>query len=455
MQVIDPSNGRALERYAPMDAAALEAALARSECAFHAWRASFFDERARLMKNVAARLRERRDALAARMAREMGKPVLQGRAEIAKCALVCEHYAEHAAEYLAPEPVGVGGDEAWVAYRPLGPVLAIMPWNFPFWQVFRQAAPALMAGDAVLLKHADNVPGCADELAALFSDAGAPEGLFERLRIELPLVERVIRDPRVRAVTLTGSTRAGRAIAAQAGDALTKTVLELGGSDPYVVLEDADLALAADACVASRMINAGQSCIAAKRFIVVGDVHDRFVELVVERMAAQRLGDPLDETTEVGPLARRDLRDALHDQVARSITAGAHARLGCEVPDRPGFFYPPSVLVDVAPSMPAFDEELFGPVAAVVRARDEAHAIELANRSPYGLGAAVFTTDLARGRRIAETQLEAGSCFVNTFVRSDPRLPFGGIKDSGYGRELARHGILELVQAKTVYVAVA
>ncbi len=455
MQVVDPSTGEAGERFAPMDEDAVEAALARSDAAFRGWRETFFDQRSALLARVAARLRDRRDALAERMAREMGKPIEQGRAEVLKCAWVCEHYAEHAAQYLAPEPVDVGGDEAWVAYRPLGSLLAIMPWNFPLWQVFRQAAPALMAGNAVLLKHAENVPGCAEDLAALFADAGAPEGLFENLRIGHALVKSVIEDRRVRAVSLTGSTRAGRAVAAQAGAALKRTVLELGGSDPYVILDDADLDLAADACVASRMINSGQSCIAAKRFIAVGSIHDAFVERVVGRMEAQRVGPPLEEATEVGPLARADLRDGLHDQVTRSIAAGARAVLGGEAPDRPGAWYPPTVLLDVAPGMAAFDEELFGPVAAIVRASSEPEAIALANHTPFGLGAAVFTTDVARGRRIAERQLAAGSAFVNAFVKSDPRLPFGGIGDSGYGRELARHGILELVNAKTVYVSVA
>ncbi|MBX3270798.1 MAG: NAD-dependent succinate-semialdehyde dehydrogenase [Sandaracinaceae bacterium] len=455
MQVIDPSTGEVKARYALMDERALEAALARSAAAFRAWRETSFAERARLLERVASSLRARADGLALRMATEMGKPLAQGRAEVEKCAWVCEHYAARAADYLASEPIDVGADRALVTYRPLGPVLAIMPWNFPFWQVFRQAAPALMAGDTVLLKHAENVPGCAEDLAALFADAGAPDGVLESLRIERARVARVIADARVRAVTLTGSARAGRAVAAQAGAALKKTVLELGGSDPYVVLADADLERAADACVASRLINAGQSCIAAKRFVVVRDVHDRFVELVVERMARARVGDPREPTTEVGPLAREDLRATLDDQVRRSIAAGAEVALGCEVPDGPGFFYPPSVLTAVTPGMAAFDEELFGPVAAVVEARDEAEAVVLANASPYGLGAAVFTRDPARGRRLAEHALEAGTVAVGAFVRSDPRLPFGGIGDSGYGRELGRHGIHELVNVKTIFVSVS
>ncbi len=459
MLVIDPSRGRVTETFEPMSATAIEEALVRSEAAFAEWRGTRFEVRASLLRRVAELLREREDRLARRMAQEMGKPVRQGRAEAQKCAWVCEHYAEHAASYLRSTPVSLDGDEAFIAYRPLGPLLSIMPWNFPLWQVLRQAAPALMAGNTVLLKHAENVPGCAADIAALFADAGAPEGVFENLRIDvrtdLPAIERVIEDRRVRAVTLTGSTRAGRSVGACAGAALKKTVLELGGSDPYLILEDADLERAADACVTSRMINNGQSCVAAKRLIAVEAVHDRFVELVGDRMRAQVLGDPQSEETELGPLAREDLRDVLHDQVRRSVEAGATLVLGGEISDRPGWWYPASVLSGVEPGMAAFDEELFGPVAAIVRADDEAHAVTLANATPYGLGAAVFTRDVARGRRIAETQLEAGSCFVNSFVRSDPRLPFGGIGQSGYGRELARDGILELVNVKTVCVTSA
>jgi len=327
-----------------------------------------------------------------------------------------------------------------------------MPWNFPLWQVFRFAAPALMAGNAGLLKHASNVPGSALAIEEVFRDAGFPENVFRTLMIGSRQVEAVIRHPLVRAATLTGSTPAGKAVASVSGEVLKKTVLELGGSDPYVVLEDADLALAASSCATSRLVNSGQSCIAAKRFIVVDAARDEFERLFVERMKAARMGDPLDPDVDVGPQARIDLRDELHDQVTRSVVKGARLLVGGEVPDRPGAWYPPTVLTDVAPGMAAFDEELFGPVAAIVPVPDEEAAIAAANRSVFGLGAAVFTRDAKRGERIAADRIEAGACFVNTFVRSDPRLPFGGIKESGYGRELAQHGIREFVNAKTVYV---
>lgn len=453
MRVIDPSTGEPGANFDPLDGDAIEEALRRAQSAFGEWRRTPLDARGALLRRLADSLREGAETLAERMSHEMGKPLREGRTEALKCAWVCEHYAEHGPTYLRSEPVQTDASESYVAYRPLGVVLAIMPWNFPLWQVFRHAAPALMAGDAVLLKHAENVPGCAEDIAALFEVAGAPPGLFTNLRIEVEDVAAVIEDSRVRAVTLTGSTRAGRDVAARAGRALTPTVLELGGSDAYLILEDADLERAADACVTSRLLNAGQSCIAAKRFIVVDSRHDEFLERVIERMRAKRVGDPRDPDTDIGPLARADLRETLHRQVLVSVERGATLALGGEIPAGAGFFYPPTVLSSVKEGMPAFDEELFGPVAAIVRARDEEEAIRLANATAYGLGAGVFTRDVARGKKIAETQLEAGSCFVNAFVRSDPRLPFGGICDSGYGRELARAGILELVNAKTVYVA--
>ena len=323
-----------------------------------------------------------------------------------------------------------------MAFEPLGPVLAVMPWNFPLWQVFRFAAPALMAGNVGLLKHASNVSGCALAIEGILHEAGLPRDAFRALLVGSARVAALVEDPAVAAVTLTGSTPAGRAVAARAGACLKKTVLELGGSDPYVILEDADVEAAAETCAAARLVNGGQSCIAAKRFIVVEAVLQRFQELLVERVRSRRMGDPLEEGTDVGPQARRDLRDELHRQVEASVARGARALLGCRVPGGPGAFYPPSVLAGVAPGMPAFDEELFGPVAAIVAARDERDAIRLANQTVYGLGAAVFTRDVERGERIARHELAAGSCFVNASVRSDPRLPFGGIRESGYGREL-------------------
>jgi succinate-semialdehyde dehydrogenase/glutarate-semialdehyde dehydrogenase len=391
------------------------------------------------------------------MALEMGKPLAQGRSEVEKCAWVCEYYAENAATFLADEPIETDASRSYVHYEGLGIVLAIMPWNFPLWQLFRFGAPALMAGNGILLKHAPSVPGCALAIESILREAlecaGAPPALVANAFLSIELSGRAIEAPEVRAVTLTGSTRAGKAIAARAGAALKKVVLELGGSDPYVILEDADMEAAVNACVAGRMLNSGQSCIAAKRWIVVDAVRAEFETRVHVALAALVLGAPRDENVSVGPMARVDLRDELHRQVEQSVAAGAKLVLGGKVPDRPGAWYPPTLLVDVCPGMPAFDEELFGPVGALVAARDEAHAIELANRTPYGLGAAVLTGDVARGERIAREQLAAGSCFVNAFVRSDPRLPFGGIKDSGYGRELGPHGIREFVNAKTIYVA--
>jgi succinate-semialdehyde dehydrogenase/glutarate-semialdehyde dehydrogenase len=387
------------------------------------------------------------------MALEMGKPLAQGRAEADKCAWVCDHYAQHAEGFLAPEDVATDATRSYVAFEPLGVVLAVMPWNFPLWQVFRFVAPALMAGNVGVLKHSSNVSGCALALEAILHDAGVPHDVFRTLLVGSPRVGALIEAPQIAAVTLTGSTPAGRAVAEKAGACLKKVVLELGGSDPYVILDDADLDEAAETCATARLVNGGQSCIAAKRFVVVEEVLEPFVERLVARMGARRLGDPLDEATDVGPQARHDLRDELHGQVQASVEAGARVRLGCQVPKGPGAFYPPSVLTHVVPGMPAYEEELFGPVAAVVSARDEGDALRIANDTPFGLGAAVFTRDRERGERIAREELEAGACFVNTFVRSDPRLPFGGIKESGFGRELGVFGIREFVNVKTVYVA--
>jgi succinate-semialdehyde dehydrogenase/glutarate-semialdehyde dehydrogenase len=450
---INPADGRLIRDYPEATQAEVESALAAAADAFEPWRRTSFDERAAILRRAAALLRERREGLARLMALEMGKPVTQGRAETDKCAGVCDYYAEHAARQLAPEPAATEARASYVAFEPLGAVLAVMPWNFPLWQVFRFAAPALMAGNVGLLKHASNVTGCALAIEEILHAAGVPRAALRTLLVPSSRVAALIESPHVAAVTLTGSTPAGRAVAAKAGACLKKSVLELGGSDPYVVLEDADLDAAAETCAASRLINGGQSCIAAKRFVVVEPVRREFEERLVERMRARSLGDPLEEATAVGPQARADLRDELQRQVDASVALGARVRLGCVVPAGPGAFYPPSVLSDVTPGMPAFDEELFGPVAAVVAAKDEKDAIRLANQTVFGLGAAVFTRDLARGERIARHELQAGSCFVNAFVRSDPRLPFGGIRESGYGRELGAFGIREFVNVKTVYVA--
>ena len=452
LRSVNPATGQVVHEYPEADPRQQAAALQAAHRAFEGWRHAGFAERATPLRRAASLLRERQRDYAALMAAEMGKPVAQGRSEAEKCAWVCDWFADNAEALLAPEEVKTDAARSFVTFAPLGVVLAIMPWNFPFWQVIRFAAPALMAGNGALLKHAPNVPGCALAIHDLFREAGFPAGLFSALLIDIGPVASLIAAPEVRAVTLTGSTRAGRAVAAQAGGALKKTVLELGGSDPYLVLADADLEQAAETCAASRLINSGQSCIAAKRFIVVEAVRKHFEELFVERMKARRLGDPMDEATAIGPLARHDLRDTLHRQVTQSIAKGARVLLGAALPEGPGFYYPATVLTDVAKGMPACDEELFGPVAAVVPVPDEAAAVRAANDSIYGLGAAVFTRDTARGERLAAGALEAGSCFVNALVKSDPRLPFGGIKDSGYGRELSSFGIREFVNVKTVYV---
>ncbi|HEX7022793.1 MAG TPA: NAD-dependent succinate-semialdehyde dehydrogenase [Trueperaceae bacterium] len=453
LTTINPATGDILRTYQPLGAAELETALAATHMAFEAWRQLAIPARAEPMRHAAELLRERASDYAQLMAREMGKPLPQGRAEAEKCAWVCDYYAEHAGAFLQDEPVDTGARVSKVSFRPLGPVLAVMPWNFPFWQVFRFAAPALMAGNTALLKHAPNVTGCALAIQEIFEQAGFPAGVFQALLIEVAQVEKVIADPRVRAVTLTGSTRAGRAVAAKAGEMLKKTVLELGGSDAYVILEDADLDAAAATCAASRLTNSGQSCIAAKRFIVPQVVRGDFEAKLVARLERVTMGDPTEPGVELGPQARLDLRDNLHRQVQESVARGARCLLGGELPEGPGAFYPPTVLTEVRPGMPAYEEELFGPVAAVIPVADETEALRVANDSKYGLGAALFTSNPARGERLATETLEAGAVFVNDFVRSDPRLPFGGIKDSGYGRELSIFGIREFVNVKTVVVA--
>ncbi len=449
---VNPSTGEVIKEYDEMTPAQVNEALEQANRMYQDWRRTSFAERARLMRKTAQVLRDRKEEFAVLMANEMGKPITQGRGEIEKCAWVCDYYADNAEAFLQPEIIETDASKSFVAFQPLGTVLAVMPWNFPFWQVFRFAAPALMAGNVGVLKHASNVPGCALAIEDVFRQAGFPEHVFTTLLIGSKQVNAVIEHPHVKAVTLTGSTPAGKAVAAKAGQVLKKTVLELGGSDPYVILEDANIEEAVTTCVTSRLINSGQSCIAAKRFVVVESVLEKFETLYVEQMRQRKMGDPLDEATEVGPQARHDLRDELHQQVMASVEKGAKVLLGGEVPDGPGAFYPPTVLTNVTKGMPAYEEELFGPVASIIAAKDEADAIRIANDTVFGLGAAVFTRDVARGERIATYELEAGSCFVNAFVKSDPRLPFGGIKESGYGRELSHFGIKEFVNIKTVWV---
>ena len=451
-QSINPATGDALETFAETSPDALEGILERADRASRDWRRRPVAERAERLRAAARLLRERKDAYARTMALEMGKPLAQGAAEAEKCAWACDYYAEHGSAFLADERREADGSRSYVRFEAIGPVLAIMPWNFPFWQVFRFAAPALVAGNAGLLKHAPNVSRCALEIEGVFREAGFPDGLFRAVFLENEAVGSVIADARVRAVTLTGSDRAGSQVAQQAGRHLKKTVLELGGSDPFIVLEDADLVKAAQVAAEARLINSGQSCIAAKRFIVVERVADRFLERFTAEMRARSVGDPLDPKTQIGPQARLDLRANLHRQVEESVKRGARLVVGGQLPEGSAAFYPPTVLVAVEPGMPAFDEETFGPVAAVIRARDEGDAIRIANASVYGLGAAVWTEDTKRGERVAR-DIEAGSVFVNGLVKSDPRLPFGGMKRSGYGRELSEYGLREFTNIKTVWVA--
>jgi len=437
----------------PGHTAAEAAERARSAAdAQRSWRRSGFAGRAHCMERAAEVLHARRDEFAALMTAEMGKPVSDGLAEVDKCASACVHFAANAQRYLAREDVAIENTKAFVTFQPLGVVLAVMPWNFPFWQVFRFAAPALMAGNGGVLKHASNVPGCALAIESVFRDAGFPERLFQTVLVRGDAVHALIDDPAIAAVTLTGSVGAGRSVAAAAGAALKKCVLELGGSDAYVVLDDADIASAARVCAAARMVNGGQSCIAGKRFVVVRAVRGAFEDAFVAAMRAYEPGDPRDPKTKLGPMQSVAARDQVHAQVEASVRAGAKLLLGGVVPDRPGAWYPPTVLTDVAPGQPAHDDEVFGPVAAIIEADDEAEAIAIANASEFGLGSAVLTRDLDRGERIAAEELDAGLAFVNDNVRSDPRMPFGGVKHSGFGRECAGYGIREFVNIKSVHV---
>ena len=446
---VNPATGKRIAVYRTHTRQEIERIVARADVAQRAWAKLAPKQRATFVGGLARELRARRDALAALATDEMGKPIVQARAEVEKCAVLCDYYAAQGPRLLADQrPIGAA-PKSHISFEPLGVVLAIMPWNFPFWQLFRAAIPAILGGNTVLLKHAPNVPGCAVALERLFVRAGFPPGILQTLLIATRPVPDLIADARICGVTLTGSTRAGREVAALAGAALKPCVLELGGSDPLLVLEDADLDHAAEIAGQARLINSGQSCICAKRLIVVRRVRRAFEEKLTASIAAKRVGDPRDSATEVGPLAREDLRDNLHAQVRRTIRAGARVLLEGGPRSGPGFFYTPAVLTEVAPGMAAFDEETFGPLAAIVPARDEAHAIELANRSTYGLGAAIFTRSAARAKRIVP-QLAAGCVFVNDLVRSSPELPFGGIKQSGFGRELGAWGLQSFLNVKTV-----
>jgi succinate-semialdehyde dehydrogenase/glutarate-semialdehyde dehydrogenase len=450
IETVNPATESILNSYRILNLQEINEKIKAGYASYLTWRKTDFSQRKKLMLQLAVLLRKNQDEYARLMAQEMGKPLTAGKGEIEKCAWVCEHYAQEAEKYLTSRTIETSMKKTTVSYHPIGIVFAIMPWNYPFWQVFRFASPTIMAGNAGILKHAPISTGTGNIIEALFLEAGFPKYLFQHFILDNDLAAEVIAHKKIAAVTLTGSERAGSAVAANASSHLKKAVLELGGNDPYLVLADADLDVAATSIVTSRLSNTGQVCIAAKRTIAVKEIIKELTDKLVVRSQSYQMGDPLQGNTNFGPMARADLRETLHRQVLESRDKGAKILMGGEIPSRKGFYYPPTILTNVKPGMPAFDEELFGPVIAIIEAKDEQQAIELANQSNYGLGGAVFTQDLARGEHIATYEIETGTCFVNGFVASDPRVPFGGIKNSGYGRELSKEGILEFVNIKTV-----
>jgi len=447
----NPANDEILETYKLHTSKQVNSIIDSAHSTFHDWRLTSFDQRAGLMQRAANILEENKERYSKMITDEMGKTLDSAIGEVEKCAWVCRYYADKASEYLADEIIESDAQLSKICYQPLGIILAVMPWNYPFWQVFRFAAPALMGGNVALLKHASNVPGSALFIEEVFRKAGFPKYVFTSLLIKSDQVESILEHKYVKAATLTGSGPAGSAVAAAAGKNIKATVLELGGSDAYIVLEDADIKHAVNQCVASRLLNAGQSCIGAKRFIVVEKVYDEFLELFFEKMSSATMGNPM-HGVHLGPMARKDLRAEVHQQVIDSVKKGASLLLGGAIPEGPGAYYPPTILADVYPDMPAYDEEIFGPVASVIKVKDEKEAIHIANDTEFGLGACVFTQDIEKGKHIATYELNAGCCFVNQYVKSDPRLPFGGVKSSGYGRELSYYGIRAFMNVKTVYV---
>ena len=420
---------------------------------FNLWKSLQIEQRCQYFKQLSIALKSRKNEFANLMALEMGKPISQGEAEVEKSAWVCDYYADNAPKFLSNKKVKTEASESYISFQPLGVIFAVMPWNFPFWQVFRFAAPAMIAGNVGVLKHSSNVQGCADAIEGLFLEVVFPNNVFRNLTISSSKVEEVIENSMVKAISFTGSTSAGKAVAKKAGSVLKKTVLELGGSDPYIVLKDSDLEKTTEACLKGRLLNTGQSCIAAKRFIIEESIKSDFENIIIEKIKDQVVGDPFHERTTIGPMVSIEARDQLKAQVKVTIDAGANLLYKSITPsNKNNAYHPVVVLTDVLPGMPAFDEELFGPVLSIISAKDKEHAIILANQSCFGLGAAIFTSDIEEGKRIAEFELEAGAGFVNDFVRSDPRLPFGGVKESGYGNELSSYGILEFVNIKTIYI---
>ncbi len=452
IESVNPATGSLLATYEIHDETKVKKALQQAHKTYNEWRLFTLKERGAVLKKIAAQLRKEKQKLAELATAEMGKPIQQSLDEVEKCARTFEFYAKEGLKFLADEKVETDARKSYVSFQPLGVVLAIMPWNFPYWQVFRAMGPAIMAGNTMILKHASNVSGCALAIESVVKKAGAPKGLFKTLLLPSSQMKDLIAEPVISAVTLTGSTAAGKAVASVAASHIKKQVLELGGSDAYIVLEDADMTNAVQISVNGRLVNSGQSCVAAKRFVAVKAIRKEFEQQMVALMKAATFGDPMDRSNKIGPLARVDLRDTLHEQVQKSIAMGAKLLCGGYIPEGPGAFYPPTVLTNVKKGMPAYDEELFGPVAAIIDAKDEKDAIRIANDSIYGLGAGIFSKNRARAEQIAAKELQAGNCFVNAFVHSDPRLPFGGVKESGYGRELSIFGIREFVNVKTVFI---
>ncbi|MCL4111318.1 UNVERIFIED_CONTAM: hypothetical protein GTU68_034031 [Idotea baltica] len=451
VESINPNTGKKIASYERINLRSAREKVKKADQAFTEWKDTTVKERAKLMHRLAGVLEENLDEYARVATLEMGKVLSQSKKEIEKCAWICRYYADHSRHFLKNQMVKTEASKSYVTFQPMGVILAVMPWNFPFYQVIRFAAPTIMAGNTGVLKHASNVQGCALALENMFIEAGFPEGVFSNLNIRASQVKKIIEDRQVKGVTLTGSDPAGRSVGALAGENLKKTVMELGGSDAYIFLEDVDLDEVVETAVFGRLQNNGQTCIAAKRFVVLDAIYEDFLKKFIRKMKSSKMGNPMREGTYYGPMAREDLRDELHAQVQKSVSQGAQLKLGGKVPDRKGAFYPATVLSDVLPGNEAFDNELFGPVASVIRARDEAHAIELANNSQFGLGSGVFTRDVDRGEKVA-LQLEAGNSFVNKLVVSDPRLPFGGIKNSGFGRELSAFGIREFMNTKSIWI---
>ncbi|MFP4292854.1 MAG: NAD-dependent succinate-semialdehyde dehydrogenase [Cyclobacteriaceae bacterium] len=451
MQSINPLTNEVIRDFEEHSDVQIENALQRADATYYQWRKTSFEEREKLMHAAADVLRKNKEKYAQTMTDEMGKTKKEAIAEVEKCALCCDYYAENAAKFLADEPLEIDQGEAYIAYNPIGTVLAVMPWNFPYWQVIRFAAPNLMAGNVGILKHASNVPQCALVLEEVFREAGFPEGCFQSLLISSKKIDSLLGDRRIRAATLTGSEGAGSKVASKAGQELKKTVLELGGSDPFIVLADADIEKAATTAVKARMINCGQSCIAAKRFLVVQEVYDQFMEIFVKKMSELKQGDPNEDGVDYGPMAREDLAEQLLEQTQKSIDKGAEVLLGGDRPDRKGAFFNTTILGNLKPGMPAYDEEMFGPVASVFRCKDVEEAILIANDSPYGLGGSVWTQDIEKGKKVVR-QVDSGAVYINKMMASHPALPFGGVKLSGYGRELSHLGIREFVNQKTVWL---